>query len=238
MRINSLESFGTVDGPGVRFVVFTQGCPLRCLYCHNPDTWALDEGLKDMTPQELFEEVSKYRSYIAKGGVTLSGGEPLMQAKEAAEFFRLCHVDGLHTALDTSGVLLNDDVKELLKVTNLVLLDLKSVDEKQHKEITGGVAIDRSSKFLDYLQSEGIRCWVRHVVVPGYTDNDDLLAKLATKLEEYSVVERVELLPYHTFGTPKYDNMGLEYPLNGVDSLSKARIAEIEPLFARWNSMK
>lgn len=234
MRINSLESFGTVDGPGVRFVVFTQGCPLRCLYCHNPDTWALDEGLKEMTPQELFEEVSKYRSYIAKGGVTLSGGEPLMQAKDATEFFGLCQKDGLHTALDTSGVLLNGDVKELLKVTDLVLLDIKSVDEVQHREITGGVPINRSTEFLDYLQSEGIKCWVRHVVVPAYTDNDELLSRLAAKLEGYSVVERVELLPYHTFGTAKYESMGIEYPLGDLESLSKARIKEIEPIFARW----
>ena len=234
MRINSLESFGTVDGPGVRFVVFTQGCPLRCLYCHNPDTWDFDGGSRSMTPTELFSEVSKYRSFIAKGGVTLSGGEPLMQAQEAFEFFSLCKKDGLHTAIDTTGVLLNDDVKDLLKVTDLVLLDIKSIDANQHKELTGGIEIDKGFTFLDYLESQNIKCWIRHVVVPGLTDNDELLTKLAARLEKYTVIQKIELLAYHSMGEAKYNAMNIDYPLKGVDPLRKQRIEAIKPIFEKW----
>ena len=231
MRINSLESFGTVDGPGVRFVVFTQGCPLRCLYCHNPDTWDPKGGLKDMTPQELFEEVVKYKSFIQDGGVTISGGEVLMQATEATEFFKLCQQEGLHTALDTSGVYLNDEIKETLKVTDLVLLDIKSIDPEQHKQITGGIPIDKSFTFLKYLEDQGIKCWIRHVVVPEYTDNDELLKKLAKTLEAYSNIEKIELLAYHTLGEAKYNAMGIKYPLHGLPPLDKKRFQIVKSYF-------
>ncbi len=231
MRVHSLESFGTVDGPGVRFIIFTQGCPLRCLYCHNPDTWDSKGQARQMSPQELFSEVSKYRAYIAKGGVTVSGGEPLLQASEVRELFELCQKDGLHTALDTSGAILNDEVKELLKVTNLVLLDIKSIDVERNHKVSGGGSLDRTIAFLDYLQSNGIATWVRHVVVKGYTDNDNDLDALAKFIEKYSVVERVEILPYHRLGVSKYEALGIDYPLLGVEELEDERIEEIKAKF-------
>lgn len=232
MKIHSLESFGTVDGPGIRFVAFLQGCPLRCLYCHNPDTWSKDSvEAKDMSPKELFDEVCKYKNFIKTGGVTLSGGEPLMQAAEAAEVFELCRNEGIHTALDTAGVIWNDDVERLLRSTDLVLLDIKSIDEKQFEEVTVTGKLKRSVDFLDRLQERGIKVWIRHVVVPGYTDNDELLKRLKAFVAQYSVVEKVEILPYHDLGVQKYVAMGLDYPLEGLEPLGKGRAAEIRALF-------
>ncbi|MFI3317486.1 MAG: pyruvate formate-lyase-activating protein, partial [Rikenellaceae bacterium] len=173
MKIHSFESFGTVDGPGIRFVVFAQGCPLRCLYCHNPDTWLMADAPMEKSPKEILDEVSKYRNFIKSGGVTISGGEPLMQAEDVAEFFALCRREGIHTALDTSGVILNDAAKKALEVTDLVLLDIKSFDKDQFPKIAGGGRLDQVLGFLDYLQQQGIKCWVRHVIVPGYTDQEE-----------------------------------------------------------------
>ncbi len=234
MKIHSFESFGTVDGPGVRFVVFTQGCPLRCLYCHNPDTWEINGG-KDISIENIFNEISKYRNYIAKGGVTLSGGEPLLQAAEAKELFIICKKEGIHTAIDTTGIILNNEVKELLKFTDLVLLDIKSIHPDEHKEITGGAQLDKPLQFLDYLQEQGIKCWIRHVVLPSYTDNIEQLTQLASYLENFSVIEKVELLPYHTMALSKYESLGLTYPLEGVDGVKHSYIESIKPIFAKWN---
>ncbi len=228
MKINSLESFGTVDGPGVRFVAFLQGCPLRCLYCHNPDTWALNaDGVQEMTPQQLFDEVWKYRNFIKKGGVTLSGGDPLMQAKEAAEFFAICKREGFHTALDTAGTIWNEDVEQLLSVTDLVLLDIKSLDREQFKEITKSDKLDATLRFLEELQRRNIKCWLRYVLLPRYTDNDELIERLRLLSKRYSVVENVEILPYHAMAEPKYDNLGIDYPLRGTEPPSEERVREV-----------
>ncbi len=232
MKVHSLESFGTVDGPGVRFIVFAQGCPLRCLYCHNPDTWDIDSPTaKEMSAEALFAEVRKYRSFIQKGGVTVSGGEPLMQADEVRRFFELCKQANIHTALDTSGVMLNDSVKALLELTDLVLLDIKSIDPKQNEIISGGAALSRTFEFLDYLQLKDKDTWIRHVVVPGYTDNDSLLKELAKRVKPYKNIKRIELLPYHTLGVNKYDALGIVYPLEGIEPLSGERIEQIKPWF-------
>ncbi|MFR9650886.1 MAG: pyruvate formate-lyase-activating protein [Rikenellaceae bacterium] len=231
MRINSLESFGTVDGPGVRFVAFLQGCPLRCLYCHNPDTWELNaEGVREMTPQQLFDEVWKYRNYIKKGGVTLSGGDPLVQAKEAAEFFTICKQRGIHTALDTAGTIWNNDVERLLEVTELALLDIKSTDPQQFKEITKADKLNASLRFLDELQQRNIKCWLRYVLLPGYTDNDELILRLRDLRNRYPVVEKIEILPYHQMGEPKYENLGINYPLHGVTPPSTERVEQVYSL--------
>ncbi len=228
MKVNSLESFGTVDGPGVRFVAFLQGCPLRCLYCHNPDTWDLNaDGIRTMTPQQLFDEVWKYRNFIKKGGVTLSGGDPLVQAKEAAEFFAICKQNGIHTALDTAGTLWNSDVERLLEVTDLVLLDIKSTDPQQFIEITKADKLSASLRFLEELQQRGIKCWLRYVLLPGYTDNDRLIEPLRALRAQYSVIEKIEVLPYHAMGEPKYDNLGIDYPLKGVEPPSTERVKEV-----------
>ncbi len=232
-KIHSLESFGTVDGPGIRFVVFLQGCPLRCLYCHNPDTWDTKGGSKYLfTPDELLAEVLRYKSFIAKGGVTVTGGEPLLQAEFVKEFFLLCKEEGIHTALDTSGAIATQGALNALDNTDLVLLDVKSIDAVQHKELTG-VKMNNTLKCLEHLEKNNIPTWVRHVIVPGWTDNDTLLKKLADFLAPYQCVEKVELLPYHDMGTRKYEQMGLEYSLKGVAPLSDERLQNAMKIFER-----
>ena len=230
-KIHSFESFGTVDGPGIRFVVFAQGCPLRCLYCHNPDTWDTGKGKIEMTPEELIAEVVRYKNFIQKkGGVTFTGGEPLLQAAFVRDFFTLCQQEQLHTALDTSGCLLNESVKELLNVTDLVLLDVKSIDAAEYKHLTSGV-LGHTLEFLDYLQQIGKTTWLRHVLVPQLTDNDERLHQLATYLKRYSVVEKVELLPYHKLGIFKYEALGMVDPLANTESLSHERLQHARDIF-------
>lgn len=231
-NIHSLESFGTVDGPGIRFVVFLQGCPLRCLYCHNPDSWEKGSGSYRMTPVELLEEVVRYKSFLAKGGVTLSGGEPLMQAAFVREFFQLCRRQGIHTALDTSGALFTQPVRDALDATDLVMLDIKSIDALQHKELTGAT-ITNTLRCLDYLEEKQIPTWIRHVLVPGWTDDDVLLERLAEFLKPYRCIEKVELLPYHTMGRNKYEQMGLDYALKDKEPLSPERLARAKEIFGQ-----
>lgn len=166
-NIHSLESFGTVDGPGIRFVVFMQGCPLRCLYCHNPDSWDTNHrGQYQLSPEELLAEVMRYKNFIARGGVTVTGGEPLMQAAFVREFFMRCREAGIHTALDTSGALFTPTVRETLDAADLVLLDIKSIDAVQHQALTGARQ-DNTLRCLDYLEEKQIPVWIRHVLVPG-----------------------------------------------------------------------
>ncbi len=232
-RIHSLESFGTVDGPGIRFVIFMQGCPLRCMYCHNPDTWDVKANVKyELSAQELLQEVLKYKNFIAKGGVTVTGGEPLLQAKVLTEFFRLCQQQHIHTALDTSGCLFNEAVKELLQYTDLVLLDIKAVSAGLHKKITGAPP-DTPLLFLDYLRQQDIPVWIRHVIVPDLTDDPEQLEQLAKRLTDYPNVQKVELLPYHTMGENKYEKMGREYPLKDVSPLSTEKLKEAQEIFTR-----
>jgi len=221
--LHSLESFGTVDGPGIRFVAFFQGCPMRCQFCHNPDTWEIGGKAKyEWTPEQLLAEVKKYKSFIKKGGVTCTGGEPLVQADFVLEFFKLCKDAGFHTALDTSGVIFSEKAKQVLEYTDLVMLDIKTIDDSIHKSYTGCLR-DNNQKFLDYLQSLNKPTWIRHVVVPGITDDDARLTALAEYLKAYSCVERVEVLPYHTMGKYKYEELGIPYPLAGVEDLSDER---------------
>lgn len=232
-KIHSLESFGTVDGPGLRFVVFLQGCPMRCMFCHNPDTWDFGGKAKyEMSAQELYSEVKRYKSFIKTGGVTLTGGEPLMQADFVKEFFQVCKQNGIHTALDTSGIIFSDKAKEALEFTDLVLLDIKTIDDELHEKYTAQKR-DNNKAFLNYLQEIGKPTWIRHVVVPGYTDSDEMLEKTAEYISKFSVVECVEVLPYHTMGKYKYENLGIEYPLAGVDDLSEERTKNAREIFAR-----
>lgn len=220
-RIHSLESCGTVDGPGVRFVVFMQGCPMRCQFCHNPDTWDPRGPVQyEWTPDELLEETLRYRAFIRRGGVTCTGGEPLLQAPFVARYFQLCHEAGLHTALDTAGSLLTPATDELLNHTDLVLLDVKTLDDTLHTAYTG-VPRDHNARFMERLQERGIPVWLRHVVVPGLTDETERLRAVARYAAAHSVVERIELLPYHTMGRTKYERMGINYPLEGVPELSR-----------------
>ena len=232
-RIHSVESFGTVDGPGIRFVTFLQGCPMRCLFCHNPDTWNPAAPVRyEMTPQELLSETLRYRSFIRKGGVTLTGGEPLLQAAFAREYFRLCKEAGLHTALDTSGAVVTEEALAVLDFTDLVLLDVKTADDAFHKSYTG---MERKNNrlFLDHLQSVGKPVWIRHVLVPGLTDVPERLEGLAEYLSGYSCIERVEILPYHTMGVYKYAELGLRYPLEGIGPESALKAEEVREFFRR-----
>lgn len=225
--IHSFESFGTVDGPGIRFVVFMQGCPMRCLYCHNPDTWTTKCG-KEYTPEEVAKRVLKYKSYISNGGgVTVSGGEPLLQAEFVTELFKILKEQGVHTALDTSGITYNENtakkIDELLNYTDLVLLDIKHIDDEEHKKLTG-----QSNKnvlnFAQKLSEMGKDAWIRHVLVPKITDSDEYLKKLATFIKNLKTVKKVEVLPYHTMGEVKYEKLKMEYPLKGVPTPTKERV--------------
>ncbi|MCF0197621.1 MAG: pyruvate formate lyase-activating protein [Bacteroidaceae bacterium] len=231
-RIHSLESFGTVDGPGVRFVAFMQGCPMRCQFCHNPDTWDPRGKVQyAWTPRELLEEVHRYKNFIRTGGVTLTGGEPLMQAEFVAAFFARCREAGYHTTLDTSGIIFGraetgepaEAVRRALEHTDLVMLDIKTMDNALHPTYTGHPRTQPQA-MLDYLQRVGKPTWIRHVVVPGITDGEERLRQVAEHVARYSVVERVELLPYHTMGAYKYKEMGMRNPLEGVEPLSAERI--------------
>ena len=226
-HIHSFESFGTVDGPGIRFVVFMQGCPMRCLYCHNPDTWEIGGG-KTYSAQEVADRVLKYKSYFSGGGgITVSGGEPLVQAEFVRELFTILKGKGINTALDTSGVLFNPDNAHkfdgLLEVTDLVLLDLKHIEDGEHKKLTA-----HSNKnvlaFARYLSDMGKPMWIRHVLVPNITDNDEYLYKLADFIKSLKTVERVEVLPYHTMGEVKYKNLGMDYALKGVEPPARERV--------------
>lgn len=232
-HIHSLESMGTVDGPGIRFVVFLQGCPMRCQFCHNPDTWDMDvKASYELTPDELMREIRKYKAFIHTGGVTCTGGEPLLQAEFVEQFFYLCRKEGIHTALDTAGSVWNEVARRAAAAADLILFDVKTIDDSIHQSYVG-VTRKNNARFLDYLQEIGKPVWLRHVVVPGITDDDARLHALARYLEPYTVIERVEVLPYHTMGSFKYKQMGLSYPLEGVPPLSKERKENARSIFAQ-----
>lgn len=225
-RIHSFESFGTVDGPGIRFVVFLQGCPMRCRYCHNPDTWNADGG-KEMRADEVAREVLKYKSYFAgNGGVTVSGGEPLLQLDFVLELFSILKQKGIHTCLDTSGICFTAEdgrYERLAGLTDLVLLDIKQIDDAAHRFITGRGNAPVLA-FARFLNERGVRMWIRHVLVPGLSDDDAALGKLRTFLDSLSNVDKVEVLPYHTMGVQKYRKLGISYPLEGVQPPSAERV--------------
>lgn len=234
-KIHSFESFGTVDGPGLRYVVFMQGCPLRCKYCHNPDTWETGRSKHEKTPLELFNEAKRYEAFFKKnGGITVSGGEPLLQAPFLTEFFKLCKKAGFHTAVDTSGYVFNEYVKRTLRYTDLVLLDIKSIESEMYKDITS-VKIDNTLEMAKYLSDNGIKMWIRHVLVPEYTDNDEQLHKLAQFISTLKTVERVEVLPYHKSGIYKWDAIGFDYALKDIPEPTKERVENAKNIFNSYN---
>lgn len=235
-HVHSLESFGSVDGPGVRFVVFLQGCALRCKYCHNPETWAC-EGGEEYTPEALFQKVYRYRNYWGKkGGVTVSGGEPLRQMEFLTAFFQLARKKGVHTALDTAGQPFRPEDPEylaafdtLMASTSLVILDLKEIDPEKHRQLTGkdNANILAMARRVSDL---GVPLWIRHVLVPGLTDDADGLRQLDSFIKALPTVRRVEILPYHTLGLFKWQNLGIPYPLDGVRVPTAEEIAAAEQL--------
>lgn len=222
-KIHSVESMGLVDGPGIRVVVFMQGCTLRCLYCHNPDTWNLDgnKDALDFTPEELVNKISRFRSYFEKsgGGVTFSGGDPLKQPEFLKETLKLCKEAGIHTTLDTSGVGFGD-YEEILKYTDLVLYDVKHLTREGYKDMTG-IEIDETQKFLEACKKMGTKMWIRQVVVPGKTDSEEYIRELGKFIKTLDNVEKVELLPYHLLGVNKYETLGIKYRLEGLEAMDK-----------------
>lgn len=220
-RIHSVESFGTVDGPGIRCVVFFRGCPMRCRYCHNPDTWAVDSG-SEYSADELIAKVLRNREFYKSGGITASGGEPMLQLDFLIELFRLAKKNQIHTCLDTSGIVFDPEdrervekIDEMLDFCDLVMLDVKHIDEGAHKELTGH-SNSNVLAFAAHLSQRNIKMRIRHVLVPGITDGEEQLCRLGERLREFRNIERVEVLPYHTLGRAKYLNLGMEYPLDGV----------------------
>lgn len=222
-RIHSTDSFGTVDGPGVRFVVFFQGCPLRCQYCHNPDTWDFDGG-REVTAEELMREYDSYKEFLTSGGITATGGEPLAQPEFLAELFRLAKSKGVHTCLDTSAGVwsLENSAKidEVLRFTDLVMLDIKHIDNEQHKALTG-IGNTNILRFAEHLRDLDIPVWIRHVVVPGITDSHDELFRLGEFLSTLKNLKALDVLPYHDMAKPKYERLGIAYPLPDTPPLSK-----------------
>ena len=228
-RIHSVESFGSADGPGVRYIVFLKGCNMRCQYCHNPDTWAKDGG-ELMTPEEVLKKALRYKTYWKeKGGITVSGGEALLQIDFVTELFRLAKEKGVNTCLDTSGnpFSLEEPFKskfdELMKYTDLFMLDIKHIDDAAHRKLTGQTN-QNILEMAAYLSDHGKAMWIRHVLVPGITTEEDELYRLRSFLDTLKTVERVEVLPYHPLGVCKWKELGIPYQLEGVDPPTKEQI--------------
>lgn len=258
--VHSLQSMGAVDGPGIRFCVFLQGCPLRCMYCHNPDTWLVEvhdtdgaaPGVRDnsscmkrlgtpYTAEELVKKILRYKPYFANGGgVTVSGGEPLVQAEFVTELFTLLHENGVHTCLDTSGNFpedikdiapIGDKYDRLLEVTDLVICDIKFTTEKDYRECTGG-SLKKVQYFLDMVTKHAVPLWVRHVVVPGYTDSAEEVEAMADIARSYPTLEKIELLPFHKLCIPKYEALGIPFRCADIPECSKETIEKLNLLIS------
>ncbi len=225
-RVHSFQSLGTVDGPGVRSVIFMQGCPLRCICCHNPDTWDFSGG-EEKSVGELVKKVLRFKAYYGKdGGITVSGGEPLMQAKFLTELFKELKSEGIHTALDTSGYVLNDAVKELLKYTDLVLLDFKYTNKEDYFNHTK-MEMRQAEEFLSYLDKIKKPTWVRYVVIPNVNDSDKDVARIFDLRSRYSCIQKIELLPFRKLCLEKYDEMEIEFPLKNTPEAKQSFIDEL-----------
>jgi len=231
-RIHSLESFGTVDGPGTRFVVFVQGCPMRCAYCHNPDTWEMNGGTL-MEPSEIIEQYERNRPFYENGGgLTVTGGEPLMQVDFLIELFTLAKEKGIHTCIDSSGIAFNPGnealvakLDKLMALTDLVMLDIKHIDPEKHKDLTQQPN-ENILKFAAYLNDRKVDMWIRHVVVPGITDDDKYLFDLGYFIGQFSNLKALDVLPYHTMGEKKYESLGMKYKLKGVPAMDQKTLLE------------
>ena len=235
-KIHSFESFGTVDGPGIRYVIFLKGCPLRCKYCHNPDTWTMN-GAKEYDVDTIVKQALRYKSYfVEKGGITITGGEPLVQIDFVIELLKKFKENNIHTAIDTSGYMFNPNDEEsvskhteLLKYTDLFLLDIKHIDYDEHLELTS-VKNDNILAFARFLSDNNKTMWIRHVLVHNITATEEYLLKLKEVIDSLNTVEKIEVLPYHTMGKVKYDNLGIKYPLEGVSAPTKEEVLEAKKL--------
>lgn len=229
-RIHSIESMGLVDGPGIRSVVFLQGCRLRCQYCHNPDTWSMTgTNVQEMSAEQLVKKLSRFKPYYKdNGGVTFSGGEPLLQKDFLLEVLPLCRQADIHTCLDTAGCGIGG-YEEILKYTDLVLMDIKHYRKDGYEFVTGQ-KMDETLKFLETVQEMNVPMWIRHVVVPGLTDGDEHLSGLREYVQSLKNVEKVELLPYHVLGVHKYENLGINYPLKGTEPMNPGLLTDWQKL--------
>lgn len=226
-RISDFETMGLVDGPGMRLVLFLSGCRLRCLYCHNPETWTAD-GSREISPEEVLKLYKKYSNYYGdNGGVTFSGGEPLLQSEFVLETIKLLKEQNIHTAIDTAGVAENYD--EILKLVDLVILDIKAIDAKEYEYVTGG-KIAKQKEFLDKCISLNKKLWLRQVVVPGINDDEEHIKNLKEFVKYIPNVERVELLPYHSMGKDKYKKLGIEYRLHNTPDMDKEKCKTLQNL--------
>ena len=231
-RIHSLESFGTVDGPGVRFVVFVQGCPMRCAYCHNPDTWDMNGGTL-MEPSYIIEQYERNISFYKGGGITVTGGEPLMQVDFLLDLFTLAKKKNIHTCIDSSGIAYKPHgnpewlakLDKLMTLTDLVMLDIKHINPEKHKELTSQPN-EGILAFAKYLDEKNVNMWIRHVIVPGVTDDDKYLYELGYFIGEFQNLKALDALPYHTMGENKYEKLGMEYKLKGVPAMEKKDLLE------------
>lgn len=231
-KVHSYETFGTVDGPGIRFIIFLQGCHLKCKYCHNRDTWDINGG-EYKTIDEILEKVMKYKSYIkaSNGGITVTGGEPLLQVKFVKELFIRLKNEGFHTCIDTSGMIaITEDVKETLKYTDLVLLDIKHIDDEKCKELTG-LSNKKELEFARYLSKNGNKMWIRQVILPGITDSKEDIIKLKQFVDTLNTVEKVEFLPYHSMGKFKWKNLGVNYELETLRDATMEDIKRVKEIY-------
>ncbi len=233
--IHSKESFGTVDGPGIRYVLFMQGCPMRCLYCHNPDTWEIGTG-QSVTAEEILKEFNKNLSFYKNGGITVTGGEPLLQIDFIIDLFKKAKAQGIHTCIDTSGATYNpnnaeciEKFSELVKHTDLVMLDIKHIDPIKHKALTG---MDNKNilAFAKFLEEKNVALWIRHIILKGYTDNPDDLIRLGNFIGTLKNLKALDVLPYHTMGVGKYKQLNIPYPLDGVEALPVAEAISAKEL--------
>ncbi len=230
-RIHSLESFGTVDGPGTRYVVFVQGCPMRCKYCHNPDTWEMNAG-QLMESDYILEQYERNKAFYNGGGITVTGGEPLMQIDFLIDLFTKAKAKGIHTCIDSSGIAFNPASPEqmakfdkLMPLTDLVMLDIKHIDPEKHFELCKQHN-ENILAFAKYLNDKGVDMWIRHVVVPGITDDDEYLYKLGYFIGQFKNLKALDVLPYHTMGEQKYEKLGIDYPLKGVPPMDKDKLID------------
>lgn len=231
-KVHSFESFGTVDGPGIRYVIFLQGCHLKCKYCHNRDTWDINGG-SYKTVDEIFDQIKRYKPYFksSNGGVTVTGGEPLLQVKFLIELFKKLKKEKIHTCIDTSGMVdLTEDIKEVLKLTDLVLLDIKHIDEEKCKDLTGH-SNKREIEFAKYLSDNEIPMWIRQVIVPGITDDEKDILSLKKFVKTLKTVQKIEFLPYHTVGKYKWEQLGEKYELENIKSATNEDIERVKKIF-------
>lgn len=235
LRVHSIETFGTHEGPGIRLVIFLQGCKFRCLYCHNPDTWAMDGG-KELSAEDVLKLLHNQKEYFQqKGGLTVSGGEPLLQREALIDVFKKVKGAGFNTTLDTNGSILDEYTKQLLTYTDLVLLDVKHINPDVHFKLT-----QANNKitltFAEYCEHHKKKMWLRYVLVPGHTDQTEFLHQWGKQFTQYTQIERVEILPYHTFGAYKYEKLGINNPLKNVEPASQADADKAQRIFNNYFS--